>query len=234
MVQGLRQAQNGCYMALKAVWLHPADVVCCDSNEPLRAAQPQSKAVARQMVRSKAKLAKHGLTRATVCAGTDRRLQTVHDKAVEAKMSLGLHIKTLGRKLTFLSTYLTRSSRTYIDFINQSLACKSALCYLITLPITLEWLPPGHPEDPFCYVQPGVHSLLHLAVSSFHRVSKVHLSPFIASIIFEAFKACLLAHTVKHVSWIFTSLFRGRNNLVHTYWTWTRLYVWKMSYFFVL
>lgn len=100
------------------------------------------------------------------------------------------------------------------------MACKPALYYLITLPITLEWLPPSHPEDPFCYVQPGVHSHLHLAVSSFHRVSKVLLSPFNASLSFEAFTACSLAHDVKHISWVFMSLLRGRNNLVHTYWTW--------------
>lgn len=111
------------------------------------------------------------------------------------------------------------------------MACKPALYYLITLPITLEWLPPGHPEDPFCYVQPGVHSHLHLAVSSFHRVSKVLLSPFNASLSFEAFTACLLAHTVKHISWVFMSLLQGRNNLVHTYWTWMSLYIRTMSYF---
>lgn len=118
-MQGFAISPNGCYTELKSVWWHPTDVVCCDSNEPLRAAQPQSKAVARQMVRSEAELAKHGLTKATVFAGTDRRLQTGHGKAVEAKIGLELHIKTLGRKLTVLNSFLTCSSRTYIDFINQ-------------------------------------------------------------------------------------------------------------------
>lgn len=71
---GFAVSPNVCCTELKAVWWHPADVVCCDSTEPLIAVQPHSKAAARQMARSEAELAKHGLTRATVRAGTDRLL----------------------------------------------------------------------------------------------------------------------------------------------------------------
>lgn len=71
---GFAISLNVGYTELKAVWWHPAEFVCCDSNEPVKAVQLYSKAVSRQMVRSEAELAKHGLTRATVCAGTDRLL----------------------------------------------------------------------------------------------------------------------------------------------------------------
>lgn len=59
--------------------------------------------------------------------------------------------------------------------------------YLITLSQTPEWLPPCHPEDPLCHVQPGVHPHLHLTVSGFHRVSKLLFSLLNASLTTEAF-----------------------------------------------
>lgn len=106
--------------------------------------------------------------------------QTGRVEEVELRSSHELHIKTLCKWI--FSTLLLQSARTCIYFINQSVVCRCALYNLMSFPITSEWLPPGHPEDPLCYVQPGVHPHLHLAVSSFHRVSKALLSPFNASL----------------------------------------------------
>lgn len=108
---------NVCYTELKAAWWHPADAVCCDSNEPLKALQRHSKALVRQMVRSEAELAKHGLSRATVCAGADRLLadSTWQSGGSENELRAAYqNVVQMCRKLTFLNTYPTCSSRTDI------------------------------------------------------------------------------------------------------------------------
>lgn len=113
---GFEISPNVCDIELKSFRWHPAGVVCCDSNEPMTAMQPRSKAVAWQMVGHEAELAKHGLTGETVCAGYWQDGSSRWERCgTENEPQNVAHVC---KKLTFLNIHKTCSSLSYIYFIN--------------------------------------------------------------------------------------------------------------------